>query len=186
MYSDPFVMLVKVICNLYLFIVLLRLVLQLTRADFYNPISQGIVKATSPLILPLRKVIPAIGRLDTASLVLALAVQLVTVFLIVLIKGVAISPISYAVYTFAGTLYHLLDLYFWATLVSVILSWVAPGANHPGAMLVGQITSPLYRACHRVIPSLGGLDLSPIFIFLAIFFLQTMISPYIYILGTRI
>lgn len=95
MYSDPFVMLVKVICNLYLFIVLLRLVLQLTRADFYNPISQGIVKATSPIVLPLRKVIPAIGRLDTASLVLALAVQLLTVFFIVMIKGVAISPITY-------------------------------------------------------------------------------------------
>lgn len=178
MYSDPFVMLVKVICNLYLFIVLLRLVLQLTRADFYNPISQGIVKATSPIVLPLRKIIPAIGRLDTASLVLAFVVQLATVFLIVMIKGVAISPISYAIYTFAGTLYHLLDLYFWAMLISVILSWVAPGANHPGALLVGQITAPLYRACQRVIPTLGGLDLSPIFIFLAISFLKQVLAPY--------
>ncbi|WOD09192.1 YggT family protein [Marinomonas sp. GJ51-6] len=112
MYSDPFTMLVKVICNLYLFIVLLRLVLQLTRADFYNPISQGVVRATSPLILPLRKVIPAIGRLDTASLVLAFAVQLLTVALVVLIKGVSLPPAGYAIYTIAGTFYHLLDLYF--------------------------------------------------------------------------
>jgi YggT family protein len=178
MYSDPFVMLVKVICNLYLFIVLLRLVLQLTRADFYNPISQGIVKATSPIVLPLRKVIPAIGRLDTASLVLAFAVQLLTVFLVVLINGVAVSPLSYAIFTVAGTLYHLLDLYFWAMLISVILSWVAPGASHPGAILVGQITAPLYRACQRVIPTLGGLDLSPIFIFLAISFLKQVLAPY--------
>ncbi|WP_111637439.1 YggT family protein [Marinomonas shanghaiensis] len=178
MYSDPFVMLVKVICNLYLFIVLLRLVLQLTRADFYNPISQGIVKATSPIVLPLRKVVPAIGRLDTASLVLALGVQLLTVFLVVLINGVAISPVSYAIFTLAGTLYHLLDLYFWAMLISVILSWVAPTANHPGALLVGQITAPLYRACQRVIPTLGGLDLSPIFIFLAISFLKQVLAPY--------
>ncbi|NVK75320.1 MAG: YggT family protein [Oceanospirillaceae bacterium] len=178
MYSDPFVMLVKVICNLYLFIVLLRLVLQLTRADFYNPISQGIVKATSPIILPLRKVIPAIGRLDTASLILAFGVQLATVFLVVLIKGVAISPTSYAIYTVAGTIYHLLDLYFWAMLISVILSWVAPTANHPGAMLVWQITAPLYRACQRVIPPLGGLDISPIFIFLAITFLKQFLAPY--------
>jgi YggT family protein len=178
MYSDPFVILVKVICNLYLFIVLLRLVLQLTRADFYNPISQGIVKATSPIVLPLRKVVPAIGRLDTASLVLALGVQLLTVFLVVLINGVAISPVSYAIFTLAGTLYHLLDLYFWAMLISVILSWVAPTANHPGALLVGQITAPLYRACQRVIPTLGGLDLSPIFIFLAISFLKQVLAPY--------
>jgi len=178
MNSDPFVMLVKVICNLYLFIVLLRLVLQLTRADFYNPISQGIVKATSPIVLPLRKVIPSIGRLDTATLVLALAVQLLTVFLVVLISGAIISPASYAIFTVAGTIYHLLDLYFWAMIISVILSWVAPGANHPGAMLVGQITAPLYRACHRVIPTLGGLDLSPIFIFLAITFLKQVLAPY--------
>jgi YggT family protein len=171
-------MLVKVICNLYLFIVLLRLVLQLTRADFYNPISQGIVKATSPIVLPLRKVVPAIGRLDTASLVLALGVQLLTVFLVVLINGVAISPVSYAIFTLAGTLYHLLDLYFWAMLISVILSWVAPTASHPGALLVGQITAPLYRACQRVIPTLGGLDLSPIFIFLAISFLKQVLAPY--------
>ncbi|TYL48926.1 YggT family protein [Marinomonas sp. IMCC 4694] len=178
MNSDPFVMLIKVIFNLYLFVVLLRLVLQLTRADFYNPISQGVVKATSVFVLPLRKVIPAVGRLDTASLVLAFAVQCLTIFLVVSIKG-ATAPLSfYAIYTVAGTLYHLLDLYFWAMLISVILSWVAPGANHPGAMLVGQITAPLYRTCQRVIPTLGGLDLSPIFIFLTISFLKQILAPY--------
>lgn len=178
MNADPFVTLVKVVLNLYLFIVLLRLVLQLTRADFYNPISQGVVKATSPLVLPLRKIIPAIGRIDTASLVLALAVQLLTVFVIVLMKGATLSAVGYTIYTVAGTFYHLLDLYFWAMLISVILSWVAPGANHPGAMLVGQITEPLYRVCQRVIPPLGGLDLSPIFIFLAISFLKQILGPY--------
>ncbi|MDB4837237.1 YggT family protein [Marinomonas sp.] len=178
MSSDPFLSLIKVVCNLYLFIVLLRLVLQLSRADFYNPISQGVVKATSPFILPLRKVVPAIGRLDSASLVLALLVQLITVGLIVLVKGASLSPVGYAIYTVAGTLYHLLDLYFWAMLISVILSWVSPDANHPGAMLVRQVTSPLYQTCQRFIPNLGGLDLSPIFIFLAISFLKQTLAPY--------
>ncbi|MEL0635504.1 MULTISPECIES: YggT family protein [Marinomonas] len=179
MTSDPFVFLIKTIANLYLFVVLLRLVLQLTRADFYNPISQGIVKATSPLLLPLRKIIPSFGRLDTACLVLALLVQLVTVGIIFTMLGFAGTPVHYAIYTVAGTIYHLLDLYFWALLLSVILSWVAPGANHPGAMLVGQITAPLYRTCQRVIPPLGGLDLSPIFIFLAISLLKQFLSPYV-------
>ena len=178
MYSDPFVMLVKVICNLYLFIVLLRLVLQLTRADFYNPISQGIVKATSPLLKPLRKVIPSIGRVDTSSVVLALAVQAVILAALMAIVGYQLSALHYVIYTLAGVAYHLLDLYFWAMLISVILSWVAPGANHPGAMLVGQITAPLYRTCQRFIPTLGGLDLSPIFIFLAISFLKQVLAPY--------
>ncbi|MGR0279274.1 YggT family protein [Marinomonas dokdonensis] len=179
MNSDPFILLIKTLGNLYLFVVLLRMVLQLTRADFYNPISQGVVKATSPLILPLRKIVPSIGRLDTASLVLALLVQLVTLILIVTIKGVSIAPLSYAIYTLGGTLYHLLDLYFWAMLISVILSWVAPGASHPGAMLVGQITAPLYQTCQRFIPPLGGLDLSPIFIFLAITFLKQFLAPFV-------
>ena len=178
MYSDPFVMLIKVVCNLYLFIVLLRLVLQLTRADFYNPISQGVVKATSPFVLPLRKVIPAIGRVDTASLVLAFFVQFLTVLIVVFMSGATIPTMGYAIYTVAGTVYHLLDLYFWAMLISVILSWVAPGASHPGALLIGQITAPLYRACQRIIPPLGGLDLSPIFIFLAISFLKQLLAPY--------
>ncbi|WP_394182691.1 YggT family protein [Marinomonas posidonica] len=178
MQSNPFVMLIQVIGNLYLFIVLLRLVLQLTRADFYNPISQGVVKATSPFIIPLRKIIPSIGRLDTASLVLALIVQLLTLLLINFMHGVNAQPIQYFIATVVGVLYHLLDLYFWAMLISVILSWVAPGANHPGAMLVAQITAPLYSACQRVIPPLGGLDLSPIFIFLAISFSKQALAFY--------
>lgn len=180
MTSDPLIFLFKTIANLYLFIVLLRLVLQLTRADFYNPITQGIVKATSPVLLPLRKIIPSIGRVDTACLVLALLVQLLTVVIVVYMQGLisVVAPVQYVIYTLAGTLYHLLDLYFWALLISVILSWVAPGANHPGAMLVGQITEPLYRMCHRVIPTLGGLDLSPIFLFLAISVIKQFLGPF--------
>ncbi|BFM50538.1 YggT family protein [Marinomonas sp. THO17] len=178
MYSNPFEMLIQVLGNLYLFIVLLRMVLQLTRADFYNPISQAVVKATNPFVIPLRKVIPAIGRLDTSSLVLALVVQFLTLLLINIVLGISEPPMKYIVTSGVGVLYHLLDLYFWAMLISVIISWVAPGASHPGALLIGQITAPLYQACQRVIPPLGGLDLSPIFIFLAISFLKQALAFY--------
>jgi YggT family protein len=178
MMGDPLLLIVKTLGNLYLFIVLLRLVLQLTRADFYNPISQAVVKATSPLLMPIRKVIPSIGRVDTASVVLALLVQAVIMLLIFTIAGVMVSPLHYVIYAVAGVLYHLLDLYFWALLITVILSWVAPTTNHPGAMLVAQICEPLYRLCHRFIPSLGGLDLSPIFLFLAISVLKQFLAPF--------
>lgn len=179
MMGDPLILIVKTLGNLYLFIVLLRLVLQLSRADFYNPISQGIVKATSPLLKPLRKVIPSIGRVDTASVVLALAVQALIIVAIMAIVDYQLSPLHYVIYTAAGVAYHLLDLYFWAMLISVILSWVAPGSGHPGAMLVMQICEPLYRFCHRFIPALGGFDLSPIFIFLAITILKQFIAPFV-------
>lgn len=179
MTSDPFVFLLKTLANLYLFIVLLRLILQLVRADFYNPISQGVVKATNIFIFPLRKLIPSIGRVDTASIVLALIVQFLTILMIFGFKGYILSPLQYAVFTVLGTFYHLLDLYFWAMLISVILSWVAPTANHPGALLVAQITEPLYSFTRRFIPPLGGLDISPIFIFLAITFAKQAIGPYV-------
>lgn len=179
MMGDPLILIIKTLGNLYLFIVLLRLVLQLSRADFYNPISQGVVKATSPLLKPLRKIIPSIGRVDTSSVVLALAVQAIILVAIMLIVGYSLTPAHYVIYTVAGVVYHLLDLYFWAMLISVILSWVAPGSSHPGAMLVAQICEPLYRFCHRFIPSLGGFDLSPIFIFLAISILKQFIAPFV-------
>ena len=178
MTSDPIVFLLKTLANIYLFVVLLRLVLQLTRADFYNPISQGIVKATNPLILPIRKLVPSIGRVDSASVVLALLVQLVTVAVVFLLKGYDASPVQYLIYTVMGTIYHLLDLYFWAMLISVILSWVAPNASHPGALLVFQITEPLYRVVRGFVPNLGGLDISPIFIFLGISFAKQMLSGF--------
>lgn len=179
MMDNPLILIVKTLGNLYLFIVLLRFVLQLSRADFYNPISQGIVKATSPLLKPLRKVIPSIGRVDTSSVLLALAVQAVILAILMAIVGYQLSAIHYVIYTLAGVAYHLLDLYFWAMLISVILSWVAPGSSHPGALLVMQICEPLYRFCHRFIPSLGGFDLSPIFIFLAITILKQFVAPFV-------
>lgn len=179
--DTPLILIVKTLGSLYLMIVLLRLVLQLTRADFYNPISQAVVKATSPFLKPLRKVIPSIGRIDTSSIVLALAVQALLVFALLSIIDQQMRPEQYVIATVIGVAYHLLDLYFWAMLISVILSWVAPGSNHPGAMLVMQICEPLYRFCHRFIPSLGGLDLSPIFIFLGITLLKhslaQLVSP---------
>lgn len=177
--DNPLILIVKTLGNLYLFIVLLRLVLQLSRADFYNPISQGVVKATNPLLMPLRKMIPSIGRVDTASVVLALAVQAVTLLAVMAVVGYQLSPLHYGIYTVAGVAYHLLDLYFWAMLISVILSWVSPGSGHPGALLVSQVCEPLYKVCHRFLPSLGGFDLSPIFIFLAISILKQFVAPFV-------
>lgn len=176
MMDNSLILIVKTLGSLYLMIVLLRLVLQLTRADFYNPISQAVVKATSPFLKPLRKVIPSIGRIDTSSIILALVVQGLLIFALLNITGYHIRPEHFVIYTVIGVVYQLLDLYFWAMLISVILSWVAPGSNHPGAMLVMQVCEPLYRFCHRFIPSLGGLDLSPIFIFLGITILKHMLA----------
>ncbi|TBR43844.1 YggT family protein [Marinomonas agarivorans] len=178
MSSNPLVFLITTLANLYLLIVLLRLILQLIRADFYNPISQGVVKATNVFVMPLRRILPSIGRVDTASVVLALAVQFLTVFAFAFLTGQSASLILYIQYTVLGVIYHLFDLYFWAMIISIILSWVAPTANHPGALIVWQITEPLYSFFRRFIPSFGGLDISPIFIMMGIYLVQNMLKPY--------
>ncbi len=157
----------QTIGSFYLLIVLLRFILQLVRADFYNPLSQFIVRATHPILKPLRRIIPSLGGLDLASLVLALIVQFVLMALTLMLMGVGISdPLLVLVWSIIGVTALLLKVFFFALIISVILSWVAQGTHNPAALLVNQICEPLLMPIRRVLPNLGGLDLSPIVAFL--------------------
>lgn len=155
--------------SLYLLIILLRFILQLVRADFYNPLSQFIVKATQPLLKPLRRFIPSIAGLDTASLVLAILVQLLLMALILLLHyGVLANPLQLLIWSLIGVTALFAKVFFFAMIVSVILSWVAQGSHNPAVELVNQICEPLLRPIRRFLPDLGGLDISPIFFFIAL------------------
>lgn len=156
--------------SLYLLLVLLRFILQLVRADFYNPLSQFAVKATKPLLNPLRKVIPGFGGLDLASLVLAILIQLLLMALTLLLMGYGILDLlpQLLIWSVIGVTALFLKVFFFALIVSVILSWVAPGSYNPGAQLVNQICEPLLMPIRRILPNLGGLDISPIFAFIAL------------------
>jgi YggT family protein len=155
--------------SLYLMIVLLRFILQLVRADFYNPLSQFAVRATQPLLKPLRRIIPSVAGLDLASLVLALLVQLVlTALTMLLAYGTTGSPVQMLMWSLIGITGLFINIFFYALIISVILSWVAQGSHNPAAMLVNQLCEPLLMPFRRLLPSLGGLDLSPIFAFMAI------------------
>ncbi|SHL31776.1 YggT family protein [Phytopseudomonas punonensis] len=157
----------QTIGSFYLLIVLLRFILQLVRADFYNPLSQFIVRATHPLLKPLRKIIPSLGGLDLASLVLALIVQFVLMALTLMLMGVGVGePLLILVWSIIGVTALLLKVFFFALIISVILSWVAQGSHNPAALLVSQICEPLLAPIRRILPNLGGLDLSPIVAFL--------------------
>ena len=155
--------------SLYLIIVLLRFLLQMVRADFYNPISQFIVRATHPILRPMRRVIPSIGNLDTASLVLALLVQLV-LFYAVLLLGLGITmPFLYMLmWSIIAITALLAKIFFFALIGSVILSWVAQGSMNPAVLLINQLSEPLLAPFRKIMPNLGGLDLSPIFAFIAL------------------
>ena len=161
------VYILQTIGSLYLLIVLLRFILQLVRADFYNPVSQFIVRATHPLLKPLRKVIPSVAGLDLASLVLAILVQLVLMALTLMLLGYGLeNPLQLLVWSIIGVTALFLKVFFFALIISVILSWVAQGSHNPTAMLINQICEPLLSPIRRILPSMGGLDLSPIVAFL--------------------
>jgi YggT family protein len=161
------VYILQTIGSLYLLIVLLRFILQLVRADFYNPLSQFIVRATHPLLIPLRKLIPSVAGLDLASLVLAILVQLVLMALTLMLLGYGLeNPLQLLVWSIIGVTALFLKVFFFALIISVILSWVAQGSHNPTAMLINQICEPLLSPIRRILPSMGGLDLSPIVAFL--------------------
>ncbi|HRL93106.1 MAG TPA: YggT family protein [Pseudomonas sp.] len=167
---EALIYIIQTLGSLYLLIVLLRFILQLVRADFYNPLSQFTVKATQPLLKPLRRFIPSIAGLDTASLVLAVLVQLL--LMVVTLSLMGFNPISVIpqllVWSLIGVTSLFFKVFFFALIVSVILSWVAPGSHNPGAQLVNQLCEPLLAPFRKLLPNLGGLDLSPIFAFIAL------------------
>jgi YggT family protein len=175
--NDAAIFVIQTLGSLYLLIVLLRFILQLVRANFYNPLCQFAVKATQPLLKPLRRVIPSMFGLDMSSLVLALIVQMALFAVILLLSGYQVDVLFLAPWALIGIFALFLKVLFWAMIISVILSWVAPGSHNPGAELVQQITEPVLAPFRRIVPNLGGLDISPIFAFIALQLLQSWLIP---------
>ena len=174
--SNMITFLIDTIGSLFVMAILLRFILQLVKADFYNPISQAIVKVTSPLLNPLRKIIPGFGGMDLAALVLAFIVQAIFVVLKMKIVGYVVFPVgTVSVLSLYFLLKTVLDLYTFALIIMVIASWVAPGSYNPGLMLLHQITEPLCSRVRRVIPPMGGLDFSVMVVMFAIFFLKELL-----------
>ena len=175
--NDAAIFIIQTLGSLYLLIVLMRFVLQLVRANFYNPLCQFVVKATQPLLKPLRRVVPSMFGLDMSSLVLALLLQILLFVVILMLNGYQAFTVLLLPWGLIGIFSLFLKIIFWSMIISVILSWVAPGSRSPGAELVAQITEPVLAPFRRLIPNLGGLDISPIFAFIAIQLLQSWVIP---------
>jgi YggT family protein len=167
-FANAGVFLVNTLFGLYIGAVLLRLLLQWTRADFYNPLSQAIVKITNPALRPLRRYIPAIGRIDTASLILIVGLQLINTWLVTALSDTSLGTFGTIMTTIAELLSKLFHLYMFAIIIQAIASWVAPNAYNPILTLIDTITDPLLRPIRRLLPNLGGLDLSPLIAILAL------------------
>ncbi|MDZ5604014.1 YggT family protein [Pseudomonas sp. RP23018S] len=176
--SGAAIFVVQTLVSLYLVIVLLRFVLQLVKANFYNPLSQFAVRATQPLLKPIRRIIPSIGGLDTSSLLLAVLLQgLLMAFVLMVTYGTFGDILHLLLWSLLGVASLFLKIFWVAMIVMVIVSWVAPGTRNPAAELAYQIAEPVLAPFRRWVPNIGGMDISPIFAFLAIQVIQSFVLP---------
>ncbi|RLA30497.1 MAG: YggT family protein [Gammaproteobacteria bacterium] len=163
---------VKTLAQLYLLLLLLRFWLPWFNVDFRNPMAQGVLRLTSPLIAPLRRFIPPAGRLDTATILVALAIEYLLVVFLLSIRGISVGFVPIAATAFFELVILSLNLLFFVILIRIVLSWVAPGNYSPVTAMLNALAEPVLRPFRRMIPPIGGLDISPIF---AIILLQAAI-----------
>jgi YggT family protein len=180
MFASILHLIVYSLMSLFLVIVILRFLLQIVRADFYNPVSQAIVKITMPLLKPLRKIIPSILGIDTASVVLIILVQLLTTIILCVIMGameLILNPLPLILWGVIGALTLVSSIFFWCMIISIIGSFIAPFSGHPLLTLANQIINPLTAPIRKLIPPLGGvLDISPIIILLGLQIVNMLIA----------
>jgi YggT family protein len=174
---DPLVFLIQALFGLYIAVVLIRFLLQWVRADFYNPFSQFIVRVTTPVLRPLRKIIPSYGGLDTASLALAWILESLELALLALLLGYSVFPIGALLWAVPALLELAIDIFLFAILIRVILSWVNPDPYNPGVALLQRLTDPLLRPAQRLIRPIGGVDLSPLAVMIALVLLSKILVP---------
>ena len=162
------IFIIGTIAQLYLLVMLLRFWLPWLQADFRNPIAQGILRLTSPLIIPVRRVVPPIGRLDTATIIVAFGLQYLTVLVILTISGIAPDILPIAITSLIDLVLLSLRLFTFAIFIHIILSWIAPGTYNPATAFIAMLVEPVMRPFRSLIRPIGGLDISPIFAIIAL------------------
>ncbi|PUB76805.1 MAG: YggT family protein [gamma proteobacterium symbiont of Ctena orbiculata] len=175
--TNPIVFLVQTLFGLYILAILLRFLLQLVRADFYNPISQFLVKVTNPPLKPLRRIIPGFGGIDLSSLLLAWLLKAIELMIIIAIGGGSISLIAPFIWAIPELVELLINIYLFGILIQVILSWVNPGSYNPAVALLYSLTSPLLTPAQKILPPTGGIDLSPMLVIIGLILLKMLLIP---------
>jgi YggT family protein len=162
-FASALVYIIQAISYLVLGVLLLRLLLPFLRADFRNPIAQAILKVTSPIIIPVRRLVPSIGRLDTATVLVTLLIQGLVIWVTIRIFGRNVSAEFLAFSTVISLIVLTINLFIFSIFIRIIISWVAAGQYSPVAAIVGTISEPILAPFRRMLPAMGGFDLSPIF-----------------------
>ena len=176
--TDPIVFLIDTLFSLYILAVLLRFLLQWCGGDFYNPISQFLVKITHLPLKILRRFVPSIGKIDTSSLVLMLTLQMLAdASILLLLNGSMINIGALAITSITQLISLLINVLVFAVFARALLSWMNPGTFNAAASILATLTEPLLDVCRRIIPGLGGIDLSPLAALLLLQLAKMVILP---------
>lgn len=173
---DALIFIVDSLLSIAVFLFLVRLLLQLSRADFRNPLSQAVLKLTSWLVMPLRRVLPPIGRVDTASVVAVFAMQvLATAVVFTMSTGIGMPVVSLLAAALRQLVVSTIQLYTFAVFIYALLSFIAPGTYSPAVGLLASLCEPLLRPVRSALPAIAGLDFSPLVVILGLQALKILI-----------
>lgn len=195
--TSPLLLIINTVIDLYLLLVMLRFILQMLRADFYNPVSQFVLRATAPPLKPLRRIIPGIAGQDMSALVLCFLILIAKYFILrglgVGVTDIAnylapigsVSFIGMAIIALADLLALFINIFLFAVIIQAILSWVNPGNYNPAIGLINSVSNPVMRPIQRFIPPLGGIDLSPLFATLFLMVVKMLLVPPIIMIANQ-
>jgi len=165
---NPFVFLIDILLQLYATALLIRVLLQWVGADFYNPVSQFIVKITNPPVKPMRKLIPGFFGIDIATLVLSILVLAVKVMVVYQ----TLNPVAISLLAIGQVLMLTLSIFLYSIIIQAILSWVNPDPHNPAVSLLNSLTFPVLKHFRNLLPPMGGMDLSPMIAIIVLMFVQ--------------
>ena len=176
-FSHPAIFLIDTLFSLYILAVLLRFLLQSVGADFYNPISQFLVKITHPPLRLIRRIIPSIGKIDTSSLVLALALQIISIFSVYLLQGILLGFPALILIALAELLSLVFDIFIFSIFILSLLSWFMPRGYSDLSGLLAKLTDPILSISRKIVPNLGGMDISPLVALIGLQLAKMMLLP---------
>jgi len=178
-FTNPIIFLIQILFGFFVGVLLLRFLLQWVRADFYNPISQFVVKITTPVLRPFRRVIPGYAGLDPAALVLAWLVKAGELGIVALLLSLPVNPLQALIWALPELVELTITLFIFGVLIRAILSWFNPDPYraHPLAALLDSLTEPIMGLARRLLPPFGGLDLSPMLVMIGLILLKMLLLP---------
>lgn len=173
--ENPLIFLIDTLLDIYIAILLLRFLLQQLGADYYNPIAQFIVKATQPIVGVARRYIPSYKSIDLATLLIVFALISLKVVIVTSLRGGSYSSASILIVTMYDFISLLFDIFIIAIFLQAILSWINPDPYNPVSSILYSLTTPVLRPIKKLMPDMGGIDISPIFALIALMFLKRVV-----------